>query len=83
MSKSLNPKPGSASATIDGAKVLSKKAQENLDYLTDMYEDQFDHDFIALLFEDYNYDVNKCAKALDKLSSEADAKKKTEQRTGT
>jgi hypothetical protein len=82
MSKSLNAKSTGASATIDGAQVLSKKAQENLEYLYDMYDYQFEHEFIALLFEDLSYDVAKCTKTLDKLSSEAEAKKKNEERTG-
>ena len=78
----LNQKIVSATVTIDGAKVLSKKTQENLEYLYDMHDDQFEREFIALLFEDYNYDVNKCTQALEKLSSEAEAMKKSDQHTG-
>lgn len=79
----MHVKSTGASATIDGTKVLSKKAQDNLDYLYDMYADQFERAVIALLFEDLHYDVAKCSKALDKMSDEAAAKKKNEQRTGT
>jgi hypothetical protein len=71
-----------ASEPIQGP-ILSKKQQENLDYLYDVYEDQFEHEFIALLFEDCKYDVDQCAKALEKFSSDAAAVKKREQRTGT